>query len=134
MDHPPTRPKLDRWRITTCESVPARPRAQPDPAAYTDPPPELPGVEHRYIRTSGNVTIHVADAGPSDGRPIMLVHGFPQNWWEWHRLIGPLAADGCRVLVPDLRGAGWSDAPHARYPKTEMADDLLAVLDQLGVE
>jgi pimeloyl-ACP methyl ester carboxylesterase len=38
----------------------------------------------------------------------MLVHGFPQNWWEWHELIGPLAADGYRVLCPDLRGAGWS--------------------------
>ena len=33
----------------------------------------------------------------------MLVHGFPENWWEWHELIGPLAADGYRVLCPDLR-------------------------------
>jgi hypothetical protein len=68
-------------------------RAQMDPAALPDPPSELPGVEHRYIRTPGNVTIHVADAGPSDGPPIMLVHGFPQNWWEWHGVIGPLAGD-----------------------------------------
>jgi hypothetical protein len=41
----------------------------------------------------------------------MLMHGFPENWWEWHELIGPLAADGYRVLCPDLRGAGWSSAP-----------------------
>src|SRR2546427_749543 len=40
----------------------------------------------------------------------------------------------CRVRVPDLRGAGWSDAPRGRYPKGEMADDLVAVLDQLGVD
>ena len=48
----------------------------------------------------------------------MLVHGFPQNWWEWHELIGPLAADGYRVLCPDLRGAGWSSAPRSRYTKS----------------
>jgi pimeloyl-ACP methyl ester carboxylesterase len=41
----------------------------------------------------------------------MLVQGFPENWWEWHELIGPLAADGYRVLCPDLRGAGFSSAP-----------------------
>jgi pimeloyl-ACP methyl ester carboxylesterase len=101
---------------------------------HSDPPPELPSVEHRYITTPSGVKIHVAEAGPSDGRTIMLVHGFPQHWWEWHRLIGPLAAEGYRVLAPDLRGAGWSDAPHGLYTKAEMAADLLVVLDQLGVE
>ncbi len=104
------------------------------PGQHSDPPPELPGVEHRYVTTSRGVGIHVADAGPRDGSAIMLVHGFPQHWWAWHRLIGPLAEDGYRVLVPDLRGAGWSDAPRGRYPKAEMADDLASVLDQLGVE
>jgi pimeloyl-ACP methyl ester carboxylesterase len=96
-------------------------------------PPSLEGVEHRYVITPKGVRIHVADAGPPDGPPVMLVHGFPQHWWEWHRLIGPLADDGYRVLVPDLRGAGWSDAPRGPYRKTEMADDLDAVLEQLGV-
>jgi pimeloyl-ACP methyl ester carboxylesterase len=63
----------------------------------------------------------------------MLVHGFPENWWEWHALIGPLAADGYRVLCPDLRGAGWSSAPPSTYTKDEMAGDLLTVLDKLGI-
>jgi len=53
--------------------------------------------------------------------------------WEWHELIGPLAADGYRVVCPDLRGAGWSSAPKDRYLKNDMADDLAAVLDRLGV-
>lgn len=96
-------------------------------------PPDLDGVVHRYVTTPGGVTIHVADAGPADGPPVMLVHGFPQHWWEWHRLIGPLAADGYRVLVPDLRGAGWSDAPDGPYLKSDMADDLAAVIEALGV-
>ena len=50
------------------------------------------------------------------------------------RLIRPLAADGYRVLCPDMRGAGWSSAPDDRYLKDDMADDLAAVLDRLGVE
>jgi pimeloyl-ACP methyl ester carboxylesterase len=96
-------------------------------------PPALAGVEHRYLRTPGGVTIHVADAGPADGPPVMLVHGFPQHWWEWRRAIGPLAADGYRVIVPDLRGAGWSDAPRGSYPKAAMAEDLASVIEQLGI-
>ena len=62
-------------------------------------PPELPGVEHRYITAPDGVRIHVADAGPADGRAIMLVHGFPQHWWEWHRLIGPLADAGLKSVI-----------------------------------
>ncbi|OBA61328.1 epoxide hydrolase [Mycobacterium sp. 1100029.7] len=96
--------------------------------------PALDGVQHHYVELGAGVTIHVADAGPADGPVVMLVHGFPENWWEWHELISPLAADGYRVLCPDLRGAGWSSAPRSRYTKAEKAEDLAAVLDQLGVE
>jgi pimeloyl-ACP methyl ester carboxylesterase len=95
--------------------------------------PAVDGVEHRYVELGNGVTIHVADAGPADGPAVMLVHGFPQNWWEWHELIPALAGDGYRVLCPDLRGAGWSSAPRSSYTKTVMADDLAAVLDRLEV-
>ena len=95
--------------------------------------PALDGVDHKFVDLGDGVTIHVADAGPAEGPPVMLVHGFPENWWEWHEVIGPLAADGYRVLCPDLRGAGWSSAPRSRYLKNDMADDLAAVLDRLGV-
>lgn len=96
--------------------------------------PALDGVEHKYVELGDGVTIHVAEAGPANGPAVMLVHGFPQNWWEWRELIGPLAADGYRVLCPDLRGAGWSSAPRSSYTKAEKAEDLAAVLDHLGVE
>ena len=95
--------------------------------------PELDGVEHRYVDLGDGVSIHVALAGPAAGPPVMLVHGFPENWWEWREIIPALAADGYRVLCPDLRGAGWSSAPPSRYLKNEMADDLAAVLDRLGI-
>ncbi|MDT5133237.1 MAG: hypothetical protein QOE41_2548 [Mycobacterium sp.] len=101
--------------------------------ARPGPLPLLDDLRHRFIDVADGVTIHVADAGPPDGPPVMMVHGFPQNWWEWRRLIGPLAADGYRVLCPDLRGAGWSSAPGGRYWKNEMADDLAVVLDRLEV-
>lgn len=95
--------------------------------------PHLDGVEHRFVTTPGGHRIHVALAGPEDGPPLMLVHGFPQHWWEWRHQIGPLAADGVRVIVPDLRGAGWSDAPAGAYLKSDMSEDLAAVLVDLGV-
>jgi pimeloyl-ACP methyl ester carboxylesterase len=96
-------------------------------------PPDLDDVEHRFIDVADGVTIHVADAGPPDGPAVMLVHGFPQNWWTWRVVIPPLARDGYRVLCPDLRGAGWSAAPRGHYWKHEMADDLAVVVDRLGV-
>lgn len=101
-----------------------------------DHPPALPGVQHRFVDLGGGITIHVADAGPADGPPVLLVHGFPQNWWAWHALIPALAGDGYRVLAADLRGAGWSSAPHSRsdtYDKNDMAEDLAGVLDRLDV-
>lgn len=97
----------------------------------TAPMPPLDGVRHRFVDLGTGVVIHVAEAGPADGPPVLLVHGFPQHWWEWRHLIAPLAADGYRVLCPDLRGAGWSSAPRGSYRKLEMADDLAAVLDRL---
>lgn len=88
---------------------------------------------HRFIVLGEDVTIHVAETGPTNGPAVMLVHGFPQHWWQWHSLIGPLRADGYRVLCPDLRGAGWSSVPRDRYYKADMADDLAAVLDRLDI-
>jgi pimeloyl-ACP methyl ester carboxylesterase len=63
----------------------------------------------------------------------MLVHGWPQHWWEWRRLLPELAAER-RVVCPDLRGMGWSDAPPGAYAKEEWATDLLALLGLLGLE
>ncbi len=106
-------------------------RPRPATSPHTPPMPMLDGVEHRFVDVGGGVVIHVAEAGPVDGPAVLLVHGFPQHWWEWRHLIGPLADDGYRVLCPDLRGAGWSSAPPGRYRKRDMADDLAAVLDGL---
>jgi pimeloyl-ACP methyl ester carboxylesterase len=73
--------------------------------------PELEGVQHRLIDLGDGVTIHVADAGPADGPPVMLVHGFPQNWWQWNELIGPLAGDGYKGAVPGFARCGLEFRP-----------------------
>jgi pimeloyl-ACP methyl ester carboxylesterase len=91
--------------------------------------PQLPGVEHRFVDLDG-LRMHVAEAG--DGDPVVLLHGWPQNWWEWRHLI-PRLATHYRVICLDTRGSGWSDAPKAGYEKETMAEDVLDVLDQLGI-
>lgn len=96
------------------------------------PPPELPGVKHEYVDARGLRT-HVALAGAEDAPPVMLVHGWPQHWWAWRKVIGPLAQRH-RVIVPDLRGHGWTEAPAGGYEKEQLAGDLLALLDALGIE
>jgi pimeloyl-ACP methyl ester carboxylesterase len=95
-------------------------------------PPELPGVRHAFIDVAGLRT-HVALAGPEDAPAIMLVHGWPQNWWAWRQVI-PALAERFRVIAPDLRGHGWTKATRSGYEKEQLTSDLLGVLDVLGVE
>jgi pimeloyl-ACP methyl ester carboxylesterase len=75
--------------------------------------------------------MHVAEAG--SGEPVLLLHGFPQHWWEWRDII-PGLAERYRVIAPDLRGAGWTDAPPTGYTRGELRDDVVALLDALGLE
>jgi pimeloyl-ACP methyl ester carboxylesterase len=95
-------------------------------------PPHLPGVEHRDVAL-GDVTLHVALAGPQDGPAIVLLHGWPQHWWMWHEVLGALAGAGHRVVAPDLRGFGWSSVPDAGHEKAQLAADVLALCDALGL-
>ena len=94
------------------------------------PPPELDGVAHRYVSVNGT-RLHVAEAG--EGPPVLLLHGWPQHWWVWRKVIPALASER-RLICPDLRGFGWSDAPTGRYEIQELADDILALLDELELE
>jgi pimeloyl-ACP methyl ester carboxylesterase len=96
--------------------------------------PHVDGVEHRYIEVNG-IRVHVAEAGPPDsaGPPILLLHGWPQHWYMWRRVIEGLRAER-RLLAPDLRGFGWSDAPGRGYDGETFAADQVALLDALGIE
>lgn len=110
-----------------------------DPArlpAGAGPMPDVPGVEvtHEFHELREG-RFHVARIGDRSLPALLLVHGFPQHWWCWRGVAQAL--DGkAHLIVPDLRGAGWSvvpDAPDA-YLKRDMAADLLGLLDAIGAE
>ncbi len=100
-----------------------------EPLAEAGDPPAVEGVSHRWVEARG-LRFHVAEAGEGDDVVICL-HGWPQHWYEWRRLLPTLAAEGKRALAIDLRGFGWSDAPPEGYEKENLATDVLAVLDAL---
>jgi len=93
-------------------------------------PPQLDGVTHRHVDLP-SARLHVAEAG--EGPPVVLLHGWPQHWWIWRKVIPDLARDH-RLICPDLRGFGWSEAPQGRYEMAEFADDVVALLDELGLD
>ena len=73
----------------------------------------------------------MAEAG--EGPPLVLLHGWPQHWWMWRELI-PSLARRFRVIAPDLRGFGWSEAPKDGYRKDELAEDVIDLLDAMGLD
>ena len=83
---------------------------------------------------SGEVGIHYEVAG--EGRPVVLLHGFPDTGRLWRHQVPALAQAGFRVIVPDLRGYGRSDKPAAveAYGLPALAADVLAVMGDAGVE
>jgi pimeloyl-ACP methyl ester carboxylesterase len=78
------------------------------------------------------VDFHVTEAGPADGLPVLALHGWPQHHYEWRGLLAD-PPEGLRVIAPDLPGYGWSGPPPHRWQKEQVASDLLALLDQLGL-
>lgn len=92
--------------------------------------PELAGVRHRFLDLPG-LRMHVAEAG--DGPPLLLLHGFPQHWWAWRKVI-PGLTERYRVICADLRGAGWTDAPPDGYTSEQLVADVMALLDALQLE
>lgn len=93
--------------------------------------PVVTGVEHSFVRLRDG-RMHVASMG--SGPPVLLLSGFAQTWWEWREVMPALAAAGYWVIAPDLRGEGWSDVPVGAITRTRRAEDVLALLDVLGID
>ena len=96
------------------------------------PMPHLDGVEHRHVR-AGDLRMHYAEAGDPSADVVLLVHGWPENWWMWRDLIPPLA-ERFHVICPDLRGLGWTDAPPTGYDKAQLGRDVIALMDALEID
>jgi pimeloyl-ACP methyl ester carboxylesterase len=94
------------------------------PAGFTDT------FTSRYIDT-GELRLHAVIGG--DGPPLLLVHGWPENWYAWRLVMSALARD-FEVIAVDQRGMGLSDKPQDGYDAGTLAGDLVALMHALGHE
>jgi pimeloyl-ACP methyl ester carboxylesterase len=92
------------------------------PAGFTDT------FTSRYVDT-GALRLHAVGGG--HGPPLLLVHGWPQTWYQW-RLVMPELARDFQVIAPDQRGIGLSDKPPDGYDTGTLAGDLVALMGSLG--
>jgi haloacetate dehalogenase len=84
-----------------------------------------------HRRLVNGFMMHYVTAGK--GPPLVLLHGWPQSWFEWRKQI-PALAEKFTVIAPDLRGLGDSDKPDAGYDKRTLASDVHALVKSLGHE
>jgi pimeloyl-ACP methyl ester carboxylesterase len=84
---------------------------------------------HRVATVNG-IQMHYVIGG--QGNPLVLLHGFPQTWYEWRHVM-PALAKNYTVIVPDLRGLGDSSKPVAGYDGNTTAEDLYQLMSQLGI-
>ncbi|HEY7293909.1 MAG TPA: alpha/beta hydrolase, partial [Dehalococcoidia bacterium] len=89
-----------------------------------------PSLAHAY--THSGPRLHYVMAG--SGRPVLLLHGFPEFWFGWRHQIEPLAAAGYRVIAPDQRGYDLSDKPASvrAYRIDDLAADVLRLADEVA--
>lgn len=97
-------------------------------AATSKPAAPPSGFRNQYALVNG-VKIHYVIGGK--GSPLLLIHGFGQNWYMWNRLM-PELSKHFTVIAPDLRGVGESDKPSGGYDKKNMAIDLHQLIRKLG--
>ncbi|BBA95474.1 putative hydrolase [Actinacidiphila reveromycinica] len=95
------------------------------------PLPDLAGFAHRWVDADG-VRLHAVEGGRPDGPAVVLLAGFPQTWWAWHKVI-PKLADRFRVLAIDLPGQGHSERPDISYDTHTVAAHVHAAVEALGV-
>ncbi len=88
---------------------------------------------HRYATVNG-IRMHYVEEGT--GVPVILCHGFPHLWFSWRHQIPVIAAAGFRVIAPDMRGMGQTEAPAdpAAYDVDHTVGDLIGLLDEIGAE
>jgi pimeloyl-ACP methyl ester carboxylesterase len=99
--------------------------ATSSPAGPASPPENF---RHQTASVNG-ITMHYVIGG--EGPPLVLVHGFGQNWYMWNRLL-PEFSKHFTVIAPELRGLGESDKPAGGYDKKTMASDIHQLVVSLG--
>jgi pimeloyl-ACP methyl ester carboxylesterase len=84
----------------------------------------------------GEIELHAVLAGTESGAPVVLLHGFPEFWYAWHRPLAELAKAGFRAIAPDQRGYNSSDKPRdvEAYRIDRLADDIVGLIEALGYD
>ena len=97
--------------------------------------PGLPagGLREGYAEL-GDTRLHYVEAGT--GPLVLLLHGFPEYWYGWRQVLGPLASAGFRVVAPDTRGYNLSSRPKevSAYETAVLAEDIHGLIHALGAE
>jgi pimeloyl-ACP methyl ester carboxylesterase len=93
------------------------------------------GIEYEFVSVNG-IQLHVATAGPRDGDPVILLHGYPDAHFGWRAQIVALAHTGFRVIAPDQRGYNLSEKPKGvqSYRMDVLVSDIIALADHYGLE
>ncbi len=91
---------------------------------------------HRLVQAPGDqglIRYHVVEAGAADGEAVVLLHGIPNSWYQWRHVMAKLAGQ-FRLVALDLKGYGQSDKRPGDYTYAGTAEELVNVLDALGVD
>src|ERR1700722_18390900 len=90
-------------------------------------------LQHKFVNTNG-IRMHYVEQG--SGPLVVLCHGWPESWYSWRHQIPALAAAGFRVVAPDQRGYGQTDAPAPieSYNILNLVGDIVGLVNSLGVE
>jgi pimeloyl-ACP methyl ester carboxylesterase len=88
--------------------------------------------EPKEISLPTGVRLRYLDLGPSNGEPLLLLHGYSDSWFSFSRIIG-LLPPNLRLIIPDQRGHGDSQSPRTGYRPDDFAADGLALLNGLGL-
>jgi len=83
-----------------------------------------------------NISLNVAIGGDKNGRPILLLHGYPDAWFGWRKVMKELMNQGFRVIAPDQRGFNLSDKPKGKlaYHSENIVQDALDLMSYFGYE
>jgi pimeloyl-ACP methyl ester carboxylesterase len=118
---------------TLAEPAPGQRAAGPAGPGSVSDAPGLPAgfralFASRYVAANG-LRMHAVTGGR--GPPLLLVHGWPQTWYQWRMLMPALARD-FTIVAPDQRGIGLSDKPAEGYDDGSQARDMIALMEALG--
>src|SRR6266404_4091344 len=97
-------------------------------AQVVKPASPPPGFVHKYAIVNG-IKIHYVTGGK--GEPLLLIHGFGQNWFMWDRIM-PALSKHFTIIAPDMPGVGESGKPKDGYEKKTMAADMHELMKKLG--